>query len=111
MTMVELRLPADLMAALPEEQGTERGLSDIGITLDVVGAVSNIVSLAGVLKAAPELARRLRAWIRGRPADAGPVRLTIKGPGIALELDLPPNISSEKIADAVTRALQPGPTE
>lgn len=102
---VELRLPADVMTAVEPDADTERGPSEFTIALDVVGAVSNVVTVAQVLKAAPELARRLRSWAHGRSTHPDE-RLVIKGPGVSVELDLPPNVSSQKIVDALTEALQ-----
>src|SRR5581483_1536898 len=74
---VELRLPADVMAAVEPDADTERGPSEFTIALDVVGAVANVVTVAQVLKAAPELARRLRSWAHGRSTHPDE-RLVIK---------------------------------
>jgi hypothetical protein len=108
---VELRLPPEIMAAVEADTDTERGPSELSVALDVVGAVSNVFTVAQLLKAAPELARRLRAWVRNRPAHHGEERLLIKGPGVSVELDLPPNVSSQKIVDALTAALRPEEAE
>jgi hypothetical protein len=104
---VELHLPADVMMAVEPGADTERGPSEFTIALDVVGAVSNVVTVAQVLRAAPELARRLRTWVKGHPSHPNDERLVINGPGVSVELDLPPNVSSQKIIDALTEALQP----
>jgi hypothetical protein len=108
---VELRLPPEIMTAVAVDTEAERGPSEFSVVLDVVGAVSNVFTVAQLLKAAPELARRLRARVQKSPSRLGEERLVIKGPGVSVELDLPPNVSSQKIVDALTAALQPEATE
>ena len=105
--VIELLLPEEVMAGLSEEPYVERGPSEISVVLDVVGAVSNFVTVAGLLKSAPELARRLRTWVQGHPDEGVRQLLTIKGPNVNVELELPPNIPSQKIVDAIADALTP----
>jgi hypothetical protein len=110
---VELLLPEEVAAALPPAEEVDRGPSEISIALDVIGTVSNIVTVAQVTAAAPELARRIRHWLQSRTGRTGdtrgdePPRLMIKGPGVHVEMDLPSNIPAQRIVAALLEALQP----
>ncbi len=112
---VELLLPEEVAAALPPAEESDRGPSEISVALEVIGTVSNIVTVAQVIGAAPELARRIRSWLQSQLArndslgDETP-HLVIKGPGVHVELDLPRNVPSERIVTALITALQPGQT-
>ena len=110
---VELSLPEEVAAALPPVEETERGPSDFSVALEVIGAVSNVVTVGQVVRAAPEIARRIRGWLQSRTGRAGTStgketpRLVIKGPGVHVEIDLPPNVPSQRIAAALIEALAP----
>lgn len=116
---VELLLPEDVAAALfaAEAEESDRGPSEISVALDVIGTVSNVVTVAQVTAAAPELARRIRRWLQGHTGRRTtetrgdePPRLLIKGPGVHVELDLPPNVPSQRIVAALLEALAPEQT-
>lgn len=114
MQIVEFRLPAEVTAELPRDEGI-RGAGDVQILIEGLDVVSGLITVAGLRSALPALARRIRAW-RGEQAeqagsaeladghDAAPV-LVVQAPGVRVELPLPPNVSAQDIVDAVAKAL------
>ena len=109
---VELQLPEEIATMLPLTEEGYRGPSEITVIVDAIGAVSNVVTVGQVLSMAPELARRIRAWRQnraGRTSEPEPEepRLVIKAPGVHIEIDLPPNVQSQRIAATLIQALQP----
>jgi DNA-binding transcriptional MocR family regulator len=114
---VELLLPEEIAAVLPPPEEAERGPSEFSVALEVIGTVSNVATVAQVVRVAPELARRMRGWLqnrRGRAQEASHEelpRLVIKGPGVHIEMDLPANVPSQRIVSALLEALEPEPPD
>lgn len=112
--VVGLRLPREVIAVLPTEPFDTRGTSDLIIILNVIDAASGVITLASLRKSLPELASALRGWIHKQPQqpDAhNPTRLAVKGPGVDLEVELPPNVSSQKIIDLIEKTLHDRETD
>ncbi|HET6530556.1 MAG TPA: hypothetical protein VFH03_08065 [Actinoplanes sp.] len=80
-------------AGLPYE-----GLRDVqGVVLAIEGinVTASIVTLLTVKKYAPRLASAIRRWRLKQ--DQSPRVLTVKGSGIDLTIDLPPNVSTQQL--------------
>jgi hypothetical protein len=115
MQIVEFRLPAEVAADVLPDEGI-RGTSDVQVLIDCLDVTSGLITVAGLRRSLPALARRIRAW-RGEHAEDGeqageqehetPPVLVVQGPGVRLELPLPPNVSAQDILDAVAKALPP----
>ncbi|NUR57668.1 MAG: hypothetical protein HOV87_03015 [Catenulispora sp.] len=105
MQIVEFRLPAEVAAeALPDEG--IRGAGDIQVLIDCLDVASGLITVAGLRRSLPELARRVRTWRSGQAEDGEPAPvLVVQGPGVRVELPLPPNVSVQDIVDAVAKAL------
>jgi hypothetical protein len=104
MYIVEFRLPADVAADLPDEE--IRGTGDIQVLIDGLDLVSGLITVAGLRSSLPALARRIRAWRGGREEQGEPAPvLLVQGPGVRVELPLPPNVSAQDIIEALANAL------
>jgi hypothetical protein len=88
---------------LPEETVKDagvpyEGLRDLqGIVLAIEGVnfTASIVTLATLKLYAPQLAAAIRRWrLKQEPT---PRTLTVKGDGMDLRIDLPPNVSAQQI--------------
>lgn len=82
------------------------GLRDVqGIVLAIEGinVTASIVTLVTLKQYAPLLAAAIRRW-RLRQ-DHAPRTLTVKGDGIDLEIDLPPNVSTQQLLRQLARLL------
>jgi len=108
---VELTLPEEVAEALPPSEGNYRGPSDVSVAIEVVDTVSSLVTVAQVVAAAPDLARRIRTWLQSRAGHAGTraketPRLVVKAPGVHVEIELPPNTPTQRIVTTIIEALQ-----
>ena len=95
MRSVRLALPEEIVqdAGIPYE-----GLRDVqGVVLAIEGinVTASIVTLVALKQYAPQLAAAIRRW-RLKQARS-PLTLTVQGNGIDLKIDLPPNISTQRL--------------
>ncbi|MGN9910162.1 hypothetical protein ACTMTJ_21670 [Phytohabitans sp. LJ34] len=75
------------------------GLRDVqGVVLAIeegVNVTASIVTLVALKQYAPQLAAAIRRWrLKQAPSSR---TLTVKGDGIDLTIDLPPNISTQEL--------------
>jgi hypothetical protein len=106
--------------SLPEEVLRETelpydGVRDAGaivIAIEGVNVAASIVTLATLKQYAPRLAASLRQWRLRQPRrPAGePTTLTVRGPGIGLSIDLPPNVSTQQLLTQLAPLLDPPPS-
>jgi hypothetical protein len=88
-------LPEEIVqdARIPYE-----GLRDAqGVVLAIEGinVTASIVTLVGLKQYAPQLAAAIRHWRLKQ--DPSPRTLTVRGDGIDLKIDLPPNVSTQQL--------------
>ncbi|HYN94362.1 MAG TPA: hypothetical protein VES42_10990 [Pilimelia sp.] len=109
MTSVRLLLPQEIIDGLdlPYE-----GLRDAGAVVEVavqaVGVTASVITLDTLRPRAKAFAGAIRRWrLRQPPRPA--VTLTVKGPGIDLTLQLPPNVDSADILRRLGPLLDDGP--
>jgi hypothetical protein len=109
MKSVDLQLPSEILSGLELEPDVVRGPSDIAVVIDGINMASSLVTLASVCKALPALARRIRSW-RGDHHQGEPTTpiLVVSGPGISVEVPLPPNVSAQTILDALAQVIDQG---
>ncbi|MEV6631519.1 hypothetical protein AB0M54_12290 [Actinoplanes sp. NPDC051470] len=83
--------------ALPYEG--VRDAAGIVIAIEGVNVAASIVTLATLKQYAPRLASSLRQWRLRQPRRAAgePTTLTVRGPGLSLTVDLPPNVSTQQL--------------
>ena len=88
-------MPAEIIqeAAIPYEG--VRDLHGIVVAIDSINLTASIVTLATLKQYAPALAAAIRRWRLHR--DTKPMTLTVKGDGIDLTIELPPNVSSRQL--------------
>src|SRR5688500_9787775 len=94
MKTVKLQLPEEIVrdAGLPYE-----GLRDVAaieLAIEGINFTASVVTLVTIQKYAPQLAAAIRRWRLKQ--DRNPHVLTVKGDGIKLTIDLPPNVSKQQ---------------
>ena len=102
MTSVRLQLPAEVLAALDLPDEADRDVPVLTAAVDALSVVSNVVTVAGLLPQIYQLADALRAWAGGQ---ARPTKLTIKGPGMNITVQLDRNVPRAEIVAALSRLL------
>lgn len=100
MTSIELRLPAEVLAEIEIPYEGTRGVGDFSIAMEGVDFTASVVTLAALRPRIAAFASALRRWVLRRQRST-PVRLTIRGKGIDVKLDLPPNVSTAQIMTAI----------
>ncbi|UQU62829.1 hypothetical protein COUCH_27850 [Couchioplanes caeruleus] len=101
MTSIVLRLPETVVQELALPYEGSRDASAVTMAIEGIAVAANV---ATVLTAQPQLqaiAAAIRRWRLGNERES--VVLTVRGPGIDLRIDLPRNVSSERLM----RQLQP----
>ncbi|MFG1605654.1 hypothetical protein [Actinoplanes sp. NPDC049265] len=90
------------------------GVRDAGavvIAIEGVNVAASIVTLVTLKQYAPRLAAALRQWRLHQPRKpAGePTTLTVRGPGVSLSIDLPPNVSTQQLLTQLAPLLDRPP--
>lgn len=85
-------MPAEIVeeAGIPYEG--VRDLQGIVVAIEGVNLTASMITLITLKQYAPALAAAIRRW-RLRQ-DTTPMTLTVKGEGVDLRIDLPPNIDT-----------------
>lgn len=105
MTNIQLELPDEIISQMNLGTDSFRDVSALTVAIDCVDVTAGIVTLASLREQLPEFARSLRAWVTRRPRDAEPVHMLVKGNNFELRLELPPNVQTSQIIDAVNKLL------
>jgi hypothetical protein len=102
-------LPEEILreAELPFEGAHD--VDGVVVAIEGVTVAASVVTLATLQQFAPRLATSIRRWRLNRPRRAGgrPVRLTVRGPGLDLAVDLPPNVSTQDLLTRLAPLLGP----
>jgi hypothetical protein len=107
MTSVHLVLPDEVREEVNFPYDGVRDASGITLAIDGVNLTASIVTLAAVKQYAPRLVAAIRRW---RLRQDRPVTLTVKGGGIDLSVDLPPNVSTQRLLEQLAPLLKEGST-
>lgn len=104
METVRLELPEEIVqqAALPYEG--VRDLQSIAIAIEGINFTASIITLATLKQHAPGLVSAIRRW-RLRQ-DVKPMTLTVKGNGINMKIDLPPNVDTQELLRKLSPLLE-----
>lgn len=102
MTSVHLYLPAEMIeeAGIPYEG--VRNLDGIMLAIDGINVAASIVTLAALRPRVHELAAAIRRW---RLRHQGPATLVVKGRGLDLRIELPPNVQTAELLDQLRPLL------
>lgn len=102
MANVKLLLPDEVTSRLGLPHPDSRDVDLLVLAIDGLNVTASVVTLAVLRPQLAELAAALRTWVLRRPVTSN-ARLTVKGPGLDLRLELSPNVSRAEIL----AALQP----
>jgi hypothetical protein len=91
-TNVLLHLPPEVIAEADLPYEGLRDTSGITLALDGINVAASVVTLATLRLNAGNLVRAIRSW-RLKSPPGRRMTLTVRGDGIELRLDLPPNVS------------------
>ena len=83
-----------------------RDVSAIELAIEGINFTASVVTLATVQTYAPQLAAAIRRWRLKQ--DRTPRVLTVKGDGMELTIDLPPNVSKQQILERLGPLLKEG---
>jgi len=81
-----------------------REASGITLAIDGINLTASIVTLAANKQYAPRLVAAVRRWRLHQDKDS--ITLTVKGGGIDMTIDLPPNISTQRLLEQLTPLLE-----
>lgn len=88
-----------------------RDVEGVIVAIEGINVAASVVTLATLKQYAPRLAASIRQWRLRRPRRAGaePIKLTVRGPGISLSIDLPPNVSTQQLLSQLGPLLESPP--
>jgi hypothetical protein len=107
MTNVHLLLPDEVTSRLSLPSPDSREVDLVVVAIEGLTVTASIATLATLRPQLGELATALRGWIIRRPV-ATSTRLTVKGRGLDLRVELPPNVSRAEIIAALQPLLEAG---
>ena len=97
METVQLNLPAEVIQDTNIPYEGVRDLQGIAVAIDGINFTASIVTLAALKQYAPALAGAIRRWRQHQRAET--MTLSVKGDGISLTIELPPNVSTQQLLD------------
>ena len=109
MTGIRLELPDEVVSQIDLGAESFRDIPSLIIAIDCMDVTASIVTLASLREQLPALARVIRSWVTGRPRNAEPTSLLVKGPDLDIKLELPPNVQTSQIIDAIGKLLDSAP--
>jgi hypothetical protein len=104
MTSIQLALPDEILKEVDFPYDGVRDASGITLAIEGINFTASIVTLATIKQYAPRLAAAIRRWRLHQDKDS--ITLTVKGGGIDLTVDLPPNISTQRLLEQLTPLLE-----
>jgi hypothetical protein len=109
---VRLNLPEQVLRETELPYDGVRDPGAVVVAIQGVDVAASIVTLATLKQYAPRLAASLRQWRLRQPRQpAGlPTTLTVRGPGLELSIDLPPNVSTQHLLTQLAPLLDPSPS-
>lgn len=109
MTNVQLALPDEIISQIDFGTQSFRDVSGMVIAIDSLDVTASIITLTSLRKQLPKLARAIRSWVTRRPRDAEPIHLIVKGVDFEIKLELPPNVQTSQIIEAIGKLLDSVP--
>ncbi|GAA3287974.1 hypothetical protein Dvina_15660 [Dactylosporangium vinaceum] len=110
MTNVLLHLPPEVVADAELPYEGLRDTNGITLALDGINVAASIVTLATLRLNARNLARAIRNW-RLKSPPGRRMTLTVRGEGVELHLDLPPNVSVGDLLEQLQPLVNGNPGE
>ena len=104
MTSVQLAFPDEILHEANFPYDGVRDASGITLAIDGINLTASIVTLATIKQYAPQLASAIRRWRLHQDRDS--ITLTVKGSGIDMTVDLPRNISTQRLLEQLTPLLK-----
>ena len=108
MTSVQLALPDEILEQVNFPYDGVRDANGITLAIDGINLTASIVTLAAVQQYAPRLVSAIRRWRLHQ--DKTNITLTAKGDGVDLTIDLPPNVSTQRLLEQLAPLLEKTPT-
>jgi hypothetical protein len=105
MTSIELHVPAEVVTELDIPYEGTRGIHDFSVAIEGINFTASVVTLAALRPRVTTFASALRRWVLRQP-NSTTTRLTIKGKGVDFKLDLPPNVSTAQIINALEEMIE-----
>jgi hypothetical protein len=105
MTSIQLALPDEITSQIECGREAFRDVSTLIIAIDSLDVAASVITVVGLRQQLPNLARAIRSWVTGRPRDAEPAHLLVKGSDFEVKLVLPPNVQTAQIIDAINGLL------
>lgn len=96
MTHVQLMLPDEVVSGLALPPPDSRDADLVELAIEGLTVTASIATLAVLRPQLRELAAALRGWVLRQPVGTRS-RLTVKGRGLDLRLELSPNVSRADI--------------
>lgn len=107
MKTVLLKLPQEVIDDLDIPYEGVRGGHDIVVAIEAIDVTASVVTLAALVPRLANLVNAIRRWrLHDRQGNAV---MTVKGPGLELRIDLPPNIQSAEILSQLRPLLEQRP--
>lgn len=103
MKTVQLNLPAEILQDTKIPYEGVRDLQGIVVAVEGINFTASIVTLVALKQYAPALAGAIRRWRLRQSARS--MTLTVKGEGINLTIDLPPNVGAQQILEQLAPLL------
>jgi hypothetical protein len=107
MTNVRLKLPAEVTSELELPYPDSRDINAVLVAIDGLNVAASVVTLTALRPQLASLARALRGWVLRQSAPM-PIRLLVKGNGVDIQLELPPNVSTGEIMRVLQRLVDTG---
>jgi hypothetical protein len=111
MTGVQLELPDEIISQINVSGDSFRDVAGLAIAIDSLDVAASVITVVSLRQQLPDLARAIRSWVMGRPRDAEPARLLVKNADFEMKIDLPPNVQTAQIVDAISGLLASLPGE
>jgi hypothetical protein len=105
MTGIQLALPDEITSQIECGREAFRDVSALTVAIDSLDVAASIITVVGLRQQLPDLARAIRSWVKGRPRDAEPAHLLVKGADFEVKLALPANVQTAQIIDAINGLL------
>jgi hypothetical protein len=96
-------LPAQIVQETSIPYEGVRDLHGIVVAIEGINLTASIITLATLKQHAPALAAAIRRW-RLRQ-DPKPMTLTVKGDGLDITIELPPNVSTQQLLQQLAPLL------
>lgn len=95
MTSIVLRLPEEIIKELELPYEATRDASAVTMAIEGIAVAANVATVLSVQPQLQAIAAAIRRWRLGDSRES--VVLTVRGPDIDLRVDLPRNVSTDRL--------------